>query len=182
MIKREEVYKIGTFHKPHGLGGELLLTFSDDVFERTACEYIICLIDGILVPFFIEDIRYHSDFSAFVKLEGVDSVEQAQVFAGIDVYFPTKYMEVEKGILSWDSFVDFDVTDVCTQKVLGKIQAVDESTVNVLFVVGVYGSGEELLIPACEEFIEEIDCKAKKVFMKLPDGLLSLKETDGDEI
>ena len=81
MIKREEVYKIGTFNKPHGLGGELLFTFSDDVFERTACEYIICLIDGILVPFFIEDIRYRSDFSAFVKLEGVDSVEQAQVFA-----------------------------------------------------------------------------------------------------
>ena len=31
MIKKEEVYKIGLFNKPHGIHGELQFTFTDDI-------------------------------------------------------------------------------------------------------------------------------------------------------
>ena len=55
MIKREEVYKIGIFNKPHGIHGELSFTFTDDIFDRVEAEYLICLLDGILVPFFLEE-------------------------------------------------------------------------------------------------------------------------------
>ena len=48
MIKREEVYKIGIFNKPHGIHGELSFTFTDDIFDRVEAEYLICLLDGIL--------------------------------------------------------------------------------------------------------------------------------------
>ena len=34
MIKREDVYKIGVFNKPHGIHGELSFTFTDDIFEN----------------------------------------------------------------------------------------------------------------------------------------------------
>ena len=30
MIKKEEVYKIGLFNKPHGIHGELQFTFTHD--------------------------------------------------------------------------------------------------------------------------------------------------------
>ena len=33
MIKKEEVYKIGLFNKPHGIHGELQFTFTDDIFD-----------------------------------------------------------------------------------------------------------------------------------------------------
>ena len=46
MIKREEVYKIGIFNKPHGIHGELSFTFTDDIFDRVEAEYLICLLDG----------------------------------------------------------------------------------------------------------------------------------------
>ena len=52
MIKKEEVYKIGLFNKPHGIHGELQFTFTDDIFDRVDCDYLICLLDGIFVPFF----------------------------------------------------------------------------------------------------------------------------------
>ena len=55
MIKKEEVYKIGLFNKPHGIHGELQFTFTDDIFDRVDCDYLICLLDGIFVPFFIEE-------------------------------------------------------------------------------------------------------------------------------
>ena len=66
MIKREEVYKIGIFNKPHGIHGELLFTFTDDIFDRVEAEYIVCLLDGIFVPFFIEEYRFRSDSTALL--------------------------------------------------------------------------------------------------------------------
>ena len=70
MIKKEEVYKIGLFNKPHGIHGELQFTFTDDIFDRVDCDYLVCLLDGIFVPFFIEEYRFRSDSTALVKLEG----------------------------------------------------------------------------------------------------------------
>ena len=61
MIRKEEVYKIGIFNKPHGIHGELSFTFTDDIFDRVEAEYLICLLDGIFVPFFIEEYRFRSD-------------------------------------------------------------------------------------------------------------------------
>ena len=43
MIKKEEVYKIGLFNKPHGIHGELQFTFTDDIFDRVDCDYLVCL-------------------------------------------------------------------------------------------------------------------------------------------
>ena len=104
MIKREEVYKIGIFNKPHGIHGELSFTFTDDIFDRVEAEYLICLLDGILVPFFLEEYRFRSDTTALVKLEGVDTAERARMFTNIEVYFPVKTNaeEAGPGELSWD--------------------------------------------------------------------------------
>ena len=54
MIKEEDVYKIGRIGKPHGVSGEVTLRFSDDVFDRVDADYVVLLVDGILVPLFIE--------------------------------------------------------------------------------------------------------------------------------
>ena len=55
MIRREEVYKIGRLGKTHGVRGEISFLLDDDVFDRTDADYLILDIDGILVPFFIEE-------------------------------------------------------------------------------------------------------------------------------
>ena len=52
MIRQDEVYKIGKIGKPHGVKGELTFAFDDDVFDRVDADYLVLLIDGILVPFF----------------------------------------------------------------------------------------------------------------------------------
>ena len=52
MIKKEDVFKIGQFAKPHGIKGEIALVTNSDVFDDSDDPYIICEMDGILVPFF----------------------------------------------------------------------------------------------------------------------------------
>ena len=176
MIKREDVYKIGVFNKPHGIHGELSFTFTDDIFDRVEAEYLICLLDGIFVPFFLEEYRFRSDSTALVKLEGVDTAERARMFTNVEVYFPAKHAEDAKpGELTWDFFVGFRVEEV-NYRDLGEVTEVDTATINTLFVVD--HQGEELLIPAQEEFILNIDQKHKVITMDLPKGLLALDETE----
>lgn len=176
MIKREDVYKIGVFNKPHGIHGELSFTFTDDIFDRVEAEYLICLLDGIFVPFFLEEYRFRSDSTALVKLEGVDTAERARMFTNVEVYFPAKHDEdAGPGELTWDFFVGFRVEEV-NHGDLGEVTEVDTATINTLFVVD--HQGEELLIPAQEEFIQNIDQKHKVITMDLPEGLLALDETE----
>ena len=179
MIKKEEVYKIGLFNKPHGIHGELQFTFTDDIFDRVDCDYLICLLDGIFVPFFIEEYRFRSDSTALVKLEGIETAERARMFTNVEVYFPVKHVEeAEDGELSWNFFVGFRMEDVRHGE-LGEVVEVDTTTVNTLFVVE-QEDGEELLIPAQEEFIVEINQEKKLITVELPEGLLNLEDLEED--
>ena len=59
---------------------------------------------------------------------------------------------------------------------LGGVTDVDTATLNTLFVVDY--KGEELLIPAQEDFIIDIDRKHKVITMDLPEGLLALDDME----
>ena len=182
MIRKEEVYKIGLFNKPHGIHGELSFTFTDDIFDRAECDYLICLLDGIFVPFFMEEYRFRSDSTALVKLEGIDSAERARMFTNVEVYFPVEHVDEDATAadLSWDFFVGFRMEDVHHGE-LGEVVEVDTATLNTLFVVE-RPDGEELLVPAQEEFIAGIDQKKKVITVDLPEGLLALDECEDADI
>lgn len=170
MIRKDEVYKIGVLNKPHGIHGELQFTFSDDIFDRTDAEYIICLMDGILVPFFIEEYRFRSENSALIKLEDVDDAEKARMFTNIEVYFPIDAaQQASDGQYSWSFFVGFQAEDIQHGK-LGEITDIDDTTLNTLFVID--REGDELLVPACEEFVVDIQPDERRIVMQLPEGLL----------
>lgn len=181
MIKREEVYKIGMINKPHGIHGELLFTFTDDIFDQVDADYLICLLDGIFVPFFMEEYRFRTDTTAFVKFEDIDTAEKARRFTNIDVYFPVKYAneKSEDSSLSWDYFVGLQVKDIHYGD-LGVIEEVDESTINTLFVVR--KGDEELLIPAQEDFIVNLEEEKRILWMELPEGLIDMDKALQDDV
>lgn len=170
MIKKEEVFKIGIINKPHGVKGEVSFTFTDDIFDRVGdCDYLVLLLDGILVPFFIEEYRFRSDNVALVKFEGIDSTEKARTLTNVEVYYPVKFMDDQEEISSWNYFIGFRVEDI-HHGCLGTVVDVDDATMNVLFVIE--NGDEEVLLPAHEEFILDIDRKKKILKVDIPDGLL----------
>lgn len=173
MISRDELIKIGFFNKPHGIHGELSFTFTDDIFDRVDCPYIVCEIDGIFVPFFIEEYRFRSDTTALVKLEDVNSDSDARQFTNLPVFFPKSYLKEEEDEYQapGDYFIGFSIVED-TLGELGKITGVDDTTINVLFEVD--HEGRELLVPANDDFVLSIDEKNKIIHMSLPQGLLTL--------
>lgn len=179
MISRKEVYKIGMFNKPHGIHGELLFSFTDDIFDRVDCNYLICPIDGIFVPFFIKEYRFKSDTTVLMLLEDIDTVEKARMFTNVDVYFPIKYISEENTEeRSPNYFIGFTVCDI-RQGVLGKIKDVDDSTSNLLFEVE-DGKGRSFLIPVHDELIKEINHKQNTITFDLPEGLLTMNDEERD--
>ena len=168
MIREDDVYKIGRIGKPHGIGGEVTLRFSDDVFDRVDADYLVLMVDGIFVPFFIEEYRFRSEEVALVKVEDSDTMDRAAELTGCDVFFPRHLADIDNDVLTWSQIVGYDIVDVASGKVIGRIESVDESTINVLLELA-----DGTLIPAADEFIDDIDHEARKLFMSLPDGLLS---------
>ena len=169
MIKQEEVYKIGRLGKSHGVRGEVSFLFDDDVFDRVDADYLILDIDGILVPFFIEEYRFRSDTTALMKFEGIDTQERARELTGCDVYFSRNLAAGDDDSISWSAIVGFDIIDASTNKSVGRIASIDDSTLNILFCLE-----DGHLIPASEDLITQIDQQARTITMHLPAGLLDL--------
>ena len=169
MIRREEVYKIGRLGKTHGVRGEISFLLDDDVFDRTDADYLILDIDGILVPFFIEEYRFKTDNNALMKFDGIDTQERARELTGCDVYFPRSQADEDETNISWAELVGYSLIDSNSGKVIGEIAAIDDTTINILFELT-----DGKLIPASEELIQQIDTKRHQREINLPEGILEL--------
>ncbi len=164
-----EVYKIGQIGRTHGVRGEVTFSFTDDVWDRAEAEYLFLRVDGILVPFFLEEYRFRSDTTALLKFLDYDSATDVQFLVGCDVFFPqalTPEPDEEKEY-TWRYFTGFTLFDN-KAGLIGQIDAVDESTRNVLFRIGKH------LIPAADEWVTDINHKERTIRMDLPEGLLDL--------
>lgn len=173
MIKKDELFQIGYFAKPHGIKGELSLhTQYDEVIDSIDNSYLVCEVDGIFVPFFIETHRSKSASVILVKLEHIDDEIAAKKFSNKTVYCSLNLLKnfpVEKQ--SWDLFVGYELEDDAIG-LLGKIVEVDESTINTLFKIDY--QGQELLVPIAEELIIAIDQENRRFVVHLPEGLIDL--------
>jgi 16S rRNA processing protein RimM len=169
MIRQEEVYKIGRLGKAHGVKGEVSLQFDDDIFDRVEAEYLVLDIDGILVPFFMEEYRFRSDTVCLVKFCDVDTQQRAQELTGCDVYFPRALAETTDETPSLSMLMGYEIVSVADGRAVGKIAAIDDSTANILFELE---TGQ--LIPANDDLIEVIDTEQQQIRMNIPEGLLNI--------
>lgn len=171
MILQEEVFHIGRLGKPHGIKGEITFMFTDDVFDRVDAEYLIIEVDGILVPFFIDEYRFKSNETALMVFDGITTVEQARELTNCEVYFPRSLSDHSEDEMTWEEFVGYQITDL-HEGSIGKIVDVNDATENVLFSVDY--KGNTILLPAAEELIVDIDHKERIIITELPEGLLDL--------
>ncbi|MDR1499886.1 MAG: 16S rRNA processing protein RimM [Tannerellaceae bacterium] len=176
MIERATLRKAGCFTKPHGIKGEIGLSLSVDIFSHTDDPFIVCEMEGILVPFFIEGYRSKTAGAILVKLEAVDSGDAVRVFSHRPVYCPAEYAadhpprdtEDKEG---YAAYTGYTVSDKAHGP-LGTITDIDESTANVLLKID--GGGKELLIPAVQGWITSVRHEERLLEVSLPDGLLDL--------
>lgn len=178
MIEAKDITSIGKFQKTHALKGELnaILDIDDEfLLEGNA---LIVDIDGFFVPFYAASVRPKGNTSFLIKLDGIDSENEARSFVNKTIYASKSqlapFLDVdEEDIADGDEFIGYKIIDEESDKTVGEIIEIDDTTSNLLFIAATE-DGEELYIPAAEEFIYGIDDENKTIRMRLPEGLLDL--------
>ena len=173
MIREDEVYKIGRLGKPHGVQGEVTFMFDDDVFDRVDADYLVLDVNGIMVPFFIEDYRFKGSETALIKFCDINTQDEARELSSCDVYFMRSLSDDDTENVSIPEIIGYNLIDSNTGISAGKIVSVDSSTINILFELR-SADGREVLIPASEELITSVDKDKKEIQINLPDGILDL--------
>lgn len=180
MINTDELFDVGKVVKTHGVNGEMSVLFTFDAFEEVV-KPDTCLIfdfDGIYVPFFVASSRRRGNESMLITLEGESSRQEASAFVGKSVYMnfsdlpsmteSDEYEGVYANDLVGYHAIDNDDTDI------GEIVGIDDNTENVLFVIARGDGYNDVLVPAVDEMIEDIDHEKKILRFNLPQGLLDI--------
>jgi len=174
MIKPEDVFQIGRIGKPHGVKGEVSFHFTDDIFDRTDSDYLILEIDGILVPFFMDEYRFRSDETALISFCDIDSQEKARELTGCPVFFLRSEVPADDDEeLTWAQIIGFSILNDATDEVVGTLESVDDSTINTLFEVRT-PEGQNVLLPANEDLITDVNTSDRTISLIIPDGLLEI--------
>ncbi len=185
MITEEQLIEVGYITKLHGLKGEMQARITDRVIDEVEdCPYLLCEMDGIFVPFFLESMKFRSSESALLKFEDIDSAEKAEPFCGLKLYFDRKCFtqeEMEQYDEETDEdmgFIGYHIIDK-TLGEIGEIVDINDMTENVLFIVD--HEGDEIMIPAAEDLILDIDDEKGTILMDLPQGLINIDEAETEE-
>ena len=165
---------LGELLRPHGVRGEFRMRILTDYPERIKDLKQVYLGDETdhrhVTPFTIETTRFHKNY-LLIKFEGIQDRNEAEALRGRYVM-----IDIENAIpLEDDEFYLFELVGLTVQtdegQVLGTIRHVMETGANDVYIVNSKQYGE-ILIPAHDETIVEIDLDHEIVTVTLPDGLL----------
>src|SRR5690349_4976643 len=82
-----EGYKIGYVMKTHGLKGEVTVALLAECPDLAGVDTLYLERRQQLVPYFVQSVSFKSD-KAFVKLEDVDTLENAEELKGSSIFLP----------------------------------------------------------------------------------------------
>jgi 16S rRNA processing protein RimM len=158
--------------KPHGLKGELTIALDADAPEDFAgIETVFVDIRERLLPFFIQAISLRGN-KAFLKLEDVNTPEEAQRISKRAIYLPkASRPKSARGEFYDDEVIGFEVSDT-SLGILGKITEIVQAGPNKLLSVDYMG--REILVPVNSPFIDRINKSRRKITVTLPDGFLEI--------
>ncbi len=128
----------------------------------------------------MEDHWPHKGWMVF-KFAGVDSIDAAELLIGCELQIPlSERAQLEPGATYVSDLVGCKVIDLSgsSQPVeIGTIKDVEFGTgeAPTLIVSGNSG-GEEIMVPFAAVYVSRLDVAAKRLEMRLPEGLIELQK------
>ncbi|MFC3196534.1 ribosome maturation factor RimM [Parapedobacter deserti] len=162
-------FYIGYISKTRGLKGEIQLFFEFEDYQALELDTLFLEIDRKLVPFFVNSVKVLSNRTAYLSLEDVNHIDQAQALVRKKVYLPNSKLPVRDPD-------DFRMTDLKGFQVFDKTLGELGTIVEVYeypqqHVASVMYKGNELMFPLNDELIVSIDQGKNRLDVDLPEGL-----------
>lgn len=165
-------YKVGFIMRPHGLKGEVTISLDVDTpVDWENLKTIFIEKKSQLVPYFMEAISVRND-KAFVKLEDVNTLEEAASLKGGSLYLPKENRpKLAKGEFYSEDVIGFEVLDDIHGP-LGFVKDVEQAGPNRFLILSYIQ--KEIMIPVNGPFITSINKSKKKINVSLPEGFLDI--------
>jgi len=163
----------GIILKPHGREGNLIIRlFTVDADNIEPGSFLFIDTDGTLIPYCLSEITPKKD-SAVIKLEFINSLDEAQKFTGRDFYL---HNDLLKRISTFqpdirEDYIGFSFFDQASG-ITGIVEKFTEDEFNPLFLIKT--GGNRFLVPAQPGLIISIDNNRKEIIADLPEGLTEL--------
>ena len=172
-MDKANCFHLGYIAKLHGFKGEVSLfldvTNPDDY---STLDAIFIDINNQLTPFFISSLKLKNKGFASVKLEGVDTENDARIILRKDVYLPAEILPELSGTEFYDhEIVDFAVFDKIHGNIGTVVQVID-LVANPLLQID--KDGKEVLIPLIKNLVSKVDRQKKELHIEAPEGLIEL--------
>lgn len=168
----EESFYIGYISKTRGLKGELQLFFEFEDYQDLDFDVLFIEVNKKLVPYFVDNIKYHQNSTAYLNLEDVDHIDKAQPLVRKQVYLSNDKMpERDPEDFRYTDLIGYLVIDEVHGE-LGEIKDVQEMPQQ--FIATVDMDGKELMFPLSDDLILGIDSEEKILEVELPEGLVEL--------
>jgi len=164
--------EIGYIQRTHGIKGEFQITWDESLnVNPQDLESVFVEIDGIPIPFFISSAKHKSDDRIIAKFDEVDDLYTAEELVGRKVLILSKFVP-EDDDLELKDLVGYTVVSE-NDVVVGVITNYEEFNLNSIFYVNT-PTNSEIILPAVEDLVIEVDVEAKIVKMEIPVGLIDL--------
>lgn len=163
--------EVGFIQRTHGIKGEFQVVWNESLnLTQENIESVFVEIDGIPIPFFTSSFRQKSEESFIVKFDDIEDIDSADELVGHKLLLPSDFVS-EDDDLELKDLVGYTVTS--TDKIIGIIEDYEEFNLNSIYYVRT-PKGEDIIIPATDDLIIEIDVEEKTVLMEIPEGLLGI--------
>ena len=171
-MTKDDCFYLGRVAKTHGIKGEVTIKLDvDDPSAYLEMKYFLLEINKVLTPFFVEKITPSGD-KFFVSVQDVKTVEAAAALTGKSVYLPLELLPK----LTGKQFYYHEVKGfVVVDEVLGELGPITEVLeYPTQAIIQVMNNGKEILIPILDQVIQKVDRRAKKLYVKTPEGLVEM--------
>lgn len=167
----QEFFEIGQIVNTYGIKGFLkILPYTDDIKKFEKLKTIEINKKGTLTKYEIEEVKYSKN-TVLLKLKGIDDINEAEKYR--NCYIRINREDNEK--LPEDTYyiVDLIGLEVVTTdgENLGKLQDIFKTGSNDVYVVK-DEFGKQILLPAIESVIKEINLDQKIITVELIEGLI----------
>ena len=168
-----DYFEIGHISNTHGLKGEVKVRpFTENKKDYGKLKNILIDFNGVLKEYHIESVRYQQEI-VLLKLKEVDDIDTAEKLKG-------KYIKIPRDSAKKTDEHEFFIADligceVYQNELLGVVDDVFTAGASDVYVVKRKGK-KDLLLPAIESVIKNIDIVNKRIDVDVPRGL------DEDEV
>ena len=163
--------EIGQIVNTFGIKGMVKVKpFTDDIRRFDELKTVYVEKNSNQTEYEIEEVKYHKDM-VLIKLKGIDKVEQAEELR--NAYLTVSRDSVEELEEGRYYIVDLLGLEIYTdeQVLLGTLEDIFNTGSNDIYVVK-DKQGKQILLPAIQDVIKQIDIENKKIIVHLLPGLI----------